>query len=112
MSAKRKLADGVDTLIGDELASARERFAAFNSAHEGYAVIREEVEELTEIVPSLTSGLEELWAAVRANDLSDPGVVGAITDNLSFAAERIAAEAIQVAAMAQRFSSDVPKPSS
>lgn len=39
---------GITEQILDELMSARHRFPPFNTAHEGYAVILEEVEELWE----------------------------------------------------------------
>ena len=55
---------------------AQERFRPFNNAHEGYAVILEE--------------LDELWAAVKQNDLR-----GARS------------EAVHVAAMAIRFIVDL-----
>lgn len=41
--------------VEQELRQAREKFGPFNSAHEGYAVILEE--------------LDELWEAVRRNDV-------------------------------------------
>jgi hypothetical protein len=59
--------------IIEELAAARRKFPHFHSAHEGYAVILEE--------------LDELWDEVRANGPK----------------ERMRAEAIQIAAMAIRF---------
>ncbi len=61
-----------------ELKSATEKFGAFNSAHEGYAIIKEEV--------------DELWDAIKDK-------------NLGFADQR--KECIQVAAMAVRFIWDV-----
>ncbi len=64
-----------------ELASAQKKFPAFNSAHEGYAVILEE--------------LDELWDEVRTNQAT------------SGRDERMAKEAIQVAAMALRFVIDM-----
>lgn len=42
--------------IAAEARSAREKFAPFNSSHEGYAVIAEE--------------LDELWDDVKANDVA------------------------------------------
>lgn len=59
-----------------EFLSARKKFAPFNTAHEGYAVLLEEV--------------EELWEAVRGHRCPE---------NLA----RMRAEAIQVAAMALAF---------
>lgn len=64
--------------VADELDRATSKFGRFNSGHEGWAVIQEEV--------------DELWAEVKANrgDAS--------------AARR---EAIQIAAMALRYIIDV-----
>lgn len=67
--------------VAAELQRARAKFPAFNSGHEGWAIIREE--------------LDELWAEVRSNQ-STPG-----------RNERMAKEAIQVAAMAVRFLIDM-----
>jgi hypothetical protein len=63
-----------------ELRFARGKFARFNSAHEGYAVILEE--------------LDELWAEVK----------GKVSPAQRLAMRK---EAIQVAAMALRFIEDV-----
>lgn len=56
---------------------AAQKFKPFNSSHEGYAVLKEEV--------------DELWDAIKANDLVSAR-----------------AEAVQVAAMALRYLTDVP----
>jgi len=81
----------------DELESAEEKFGPFNSAHEGYAVILEE--------------LDELWEAVKINPITLP----VHSSPLSIYSEEAEAyrhkkhqqmmreEAIQVAAMAIRF---------
>lgn len=69
------------TAVDRELARAQRKFSAFNSAHEGYAVLLEEV--------------DELWAEIKAQD-ADPS--------------RLRDEAIQVAAMAVRFVLDVAPP--
>lgn len=66
--------------IEAEVASARAKFPAFNTAHEGYAVLLEEVDELWEHV-KVKQG-QRLTHAMRA-------------------------EAIQVAAMAVRFVLDL-----
>lgn len=64
--------------VADELARALVRFPRFNSPHEGWAVIREE--------------LDELWELVKANDGRG---------------EKAHTEAIQVAAMACRYVHDL-----
>lgn len=61
-----------------EVNRALEKFPSFNSAHEGYAVILEE--------------LDELWEEIKAKKPSD---------------EQMRSEAIQVAAMAIRFVMDL-----
>jgi hypothetical protein len=69
-------------LVATELASARQKFPPFNSAHEGYAVVLEE--------------LDELWTEIRSNQAT------------AGRNERMTKEAIQVAAMALRFLVDLP----
>lgn len=67
-------ADRLLTEVAAELARAEAKFTPFNSAHEGYAVILEEV--------------EELWLDVRTKGTS---------------LEKMRAEAVQIAAMGVRF---------
>jgi hypothetical protein len=69
--------------VSAELDRARSKFAPFNSAHEGYAVLAEEV--------------DELWQEVRGH-----------RDRANV--ERMREEAIQIAAMALRFIGDVCDP--
>lgn len=77
----RPLLTDVLALIQNEVDRAEAKFAPFNSSHEGWAVIREEV--------------DELWEAVKENR------------GRSYAAYR---EAVQVAAMAIRYIRDVTPP--
>jgi hypothetical protein len=71
----------IAALAVDELKSAQAKFPPFHSAHEGYAVIKEE--------------LDELWEVVREKQ-SNPG-----------REDRLRKEATQVAAMALRFLYDM-----
>ena len=82
----------------EELNSAESKFAPFNSSHEGYAVLLEEV--------------DELWDVVKLNPkkISNPGWLMAARDEDHYFKLQIderkrmmRAEAIQVAAMAIRF---------
>lgn len=73
----------VDTVLSDvllELSSASDKFPPFNSAHEGYAILKEEV--------------DELWDEVKKKP--------SLRSNMA-----LEKEAIQVAAMALRFLVDV-----
>lgn len=65
--------------IEQEALDAITQFPAFNSGHEGWAVIKEE--------------LDELWDEVRAYPNADPN--------------KMAKEAIQIGAMAARFVADL-----
>lgn len=65
-------------LVDNELRRAMTKFAPFNSPHEGWAVIREE--------------LDELWEHVKAN---------------TGGSEKAQDEAIQLAAMALRYAYDI-----
>ncbi len=67
-----------------ELASAREKFPKFNSAHEGFAVLYEEV--------------DELWDEVKKKQKDRNRI-------------QMLRELIQVAAMAQRMAEDIVLPS-
>lgn len=72
--------DVVTTQVLHEVARAKSKFLPFNSAHEGYAVLLEEV--------------DELWDEVKKNQR--------VRDKV-----HMRKEAIQVAAMAVRFVMDV-----
>ena len=64
----------------EELVKARRKFAGFNSAHEGYAVLLEEV--------------DELWDHVKTNQTKRN-------------AKEMRKECIQIAAMAMRFAIEI-----
>ena len=71
----------------------------FVDAHQAYAVIKEEVEEADEELDFITSKLDELWRRVRDDD---PQGVALKAQNIEGAAIKLAAEAIQVAAMCKK----------
>lgn len=65
--------------VGDEVRSARSKWPGFNSAHEGFAVLKEEV--------------DELWDHVKTNQKKRD-------------LEAMRKECIQIAAMAVRFAEE------
>ena len=89
----------VERLVEKELASANERFPQFHSEHEGWAVIREEVEELRQETDDVEEALNILWGRVRYNMRANPCFATKIKER----AVAAACEAIQVAAMAQKY---------
>ena len=88
----------IRALVGKELAAANERFPQFHSQHEGYAVIKEEVDELKEDTNRINGRIACLWDMVRFNNSCEE-LVSRIYDD----AINAACEAIQVAAMCKKF---------
>jgi hypothetical protein len=90
----------IKQLIEEELARANEKFPPFHSAHEGWAVLLEEVEEVRQELDTVSDLMDCLWGYVKEN----------LPENQSYKASQIKVgaiklfqEAIQVAAMARKF---------
>ena len=88
----------VRVLVGKELAAANERFPQFHSAHEGYAVIQEEADELKEATDKVIGRMVSLWSRVKYGN--DPE---RLLQMISEDAVNAACEAIQVASMCKKF---------
>lgn len=96
--------DDVVKLVDKELESANKMFPMFRSAHEGYAVLMEEFDELGEDVDEIGKLMNELWFCVRHDtDASNK------PHKLYGRAVLTAVEAIQVAAMAKKFQESMEK---
>ncbi|MDO4285565.1 MAG: hypothetical protein Q4C60_09565 [Eubacteriales bacterium] len=87
-------------LIDMELQAANEKFPLFHSAHEGYAVMREDVEEASDTRAELAWIAEELWESIKDN--SSAGKLHSHYTKLYIASRNLAIEAIQCAAMARK----------
>ena len=104
MSYKRTLR-GVDYLIENELDFASEEHGAtFASMHEGAAVLCEEVDEVALEYRNMAKNYDMLWASVKEDDKKN---ARKYADDIASFAERLACEAIQVAAMALKFTDTV-----
>ena len=88
----------VEDLVYIELENANRKFPMFSSTHEGYAVILEEVEEASECLGNVNIALSEVWSQIKMNATIEYDI-----DALKCEAINLAVEAIQVAAMAQKF---------
>lgn len=88
----------VRDLVAVELAAANERFPQFHSQHEGYAVILEEFQETKEQLESVERKLGYTWDLIRGNASAKNMI-----SNMKEFAIWTACEAIQVAAMCQKF---------
>ena len=89
----------VEKLVRKELESANQRFPMFRSDHEGAAVIVEEIEEAKAELEEIDDNFHNLWCLVKDNDIRSSAYAGWVfTSSI-----RLACEAIQVAAMSQKF---------
>lgn len=101
--AMEKLKETVVDAVIDELQRANREFPLFNSKHEGYAVIKQELEETREALETLESSIAVLWDSVRGKDV--PGFITDFntTEDMHAQAVAVAAEAIQTAAMILKY---------
>ena len=98
----KELLSAVSKLADEELNRSYEKFPKFNSPHEGYAVILEEVDELKEEIfghDKIDGSMKWFWNNIKHNSKYRQESINELKD----AALHAAAEAIQVAAMAQKY---------
>jgi FMN phosphatase YigB (HAD superfamily) len=94
----KQVLEAVEKLSVEELARANESFPQFHSAHEGYAMLLEEVEELNAEMVQVNEGVKIVWVFIKGNFPQAEQL-----KRLKEVALHAAAEAIQVAAMCQKF---------
>lgn len=95
-----KVKGKLPALVEEELAAAMEEHPLFASIHEGYAVTLEEVEEAEYELKCIRNALSWLWSGGVRHDNKETAASAACA--IKEAAIDLAAEAIQVAAMAQK----------
>jgi len=76
----------------------------YNSEHEGYAVLLEEVEEACEDAEFMQDALKRLWLSIRQNNFSNYELA-----QVHELAKGLAEEAVQVAAVCERLVETVKK---
>ena len=99
MDAVRK---DVEALVQKELEAANKNFPLFHSAHEGYAVLLEEVEELKDKISEIEKNMSMLWKFIKNNEIDEERAIS-IIGSTNTVATLAAVEAIQVAAMCKKF---------
>lgn len=99
---------GIEKLANDELKRASDKFGAFHSSHEGYAIVAEEMDELNENIASLNEYIDALWIQTKANGKNKtvPNIKNCIRCLNYYATEAIK-EAVQVLAMVKRYEQDL-----
>lgn len=90
----------VEALVEKELEAANEKFPLFNSAHEGYAVLLEELGELKDEIHDIKEYKKLMKEAIHKNNNEMLLKYAEIMGNRAILA---AVEAIQVAAMCEKF---------
>lgn len=93
----------VEAAVGAETQNAVEKFGlTYNSLHEGYAILKEEVEEAGEEWDNVNRGLTILWEKIRKPELwSDHELITELKATKKNA-EKLALEAVQVAAVCNK----------
>lgn len=100
MSMKRTLR-GVSYLIENELDMAQEKHGeTFASMHEGESALREEIEEAVDEMEAVGRLYHCMWDDIKEEDAKSARLHA---EDIAATAERLAAEVIQVAAMALKF---------
>lgn len=96
----KKIIESVTALAEKEMAWGIKEYGYFRSMHEGYGVVREELDEAQDELDIVEMVEGELWGRIRCDD-SETAVK--IAEDLAEKAILASAELIQVAAMAMKF---------
>lgn len=102
MSYKKTMAQVEDLMTKEYVMAAIDHGEYFSSPHEGYAIIKEEVEEALTEMDSVSWHLEYMWRNVRSEDPNNYLDAAHILERKALC---LACEAIQIAAMAMKFRS-------
>ncbi len=96
-----ELLQGVRELVEQEYGRAGAKWGLKNNSnHESYAVLLEEVQEAREDLDIIEKTLQRFWGMIRADDSASDMLMQ--INGIQAYAESLAAEAIQVAAMAKK----------
>ena len=91
----------IDRAIDDELHYTLHKKPLFHSDHEAYAVLLEEWDELEEEIDHAAMCIDYLWTWIKEED---PDEILAWKQDMHHAIKDLIAEAVQVAAMLEKFS--------
>ena len=88
----------INSLIELELQDANDKFAPFHTAHEGYAVLKEEVEETQQALECVDINMDSLWSLVKSKRYEPKEYLHTL-ENIDTWGIEVIKEAIQVVAI-------------
>ena len=95
----KELKKQVEILTNEELERANKKFMSkFNSTHEAYAVLKEEIEEAEAELKNVKMMLEDCWFDIKRDTMPNRNIIA-----IKNCAINLSAESIQVAAMCKKF---------
>ena len=94
-----KATEAIEQAVCYELQNiVKEHGAVYNSGHEAYAILKEEVEETEDAIKGLKDKLELIWSGLKVNILGHTAIYEAKEFALG-----VAEEAVQCAAVCEKF---------
>jgi hypothetical protein len=100
----KEMVNEIDEIVQAELQYARSCHEKWTSSHHGYAIILEELEELQAEIKQFGLALNCLWNKVKENDIEgQEQTIQYLQEDIT----KVIKEAIQVAAMCQRYQEDI-----
>lgn len=102
----KNIVNGVSALVTNEKERAGKEYGKFfHTAHEGYAIMKEEVEEANHDMSGCERLINDLWECVKKNN---NGTAVMAAREIYRRASFLAMESVQVAAMAEKFIESYP----
>lgn len=97
----------IEEIIQGERSDADRKYPLFSSLHEGESVIREEIEEVSEVLDEIMEAHNWIWKAVRANKSE---TVKSAAKTIAKLSRELIAESVQVAAVAGKIMDSINGP--
>lgn len=92
------ITNDIDELMVKELNAANRKYHLFHTSHEGYAYIKEEIEETMDAMNELLETFAAAWDKIKQNQPA----FGEIRQVRNLA-KKVAIEAVQTSAMCEKF---------
>ena len=104
---EKKTKRKIEEIIQEERDDADRKYPLFSSLHEGESVIREEIEEVSEVLDEIMETHNWIWKAVRANKSE---TVKSAAKTIARLSRELIAESVQVAAVAGKIVDSIDGP--